>query len=200
MADLRKHSGSSDLVPGVAGAVVLLLLFLLHLTPLPITILLAIAVYFGVKFVMPEPKPIEIPIEPTIDILNALRALQVQMPSGSARVRLRNITDISASLLAYGEGHPDQASDSLFVVRQYLESLRTGVRRFLETLRYTPDSAQQSQDTLAELLETVYGSLKHLHSELVEKETADLTGDLRALNRTLQELDKVWLGLGDKRS
>lgn len=198
MADNRKSSGSSDLIPGVAGAAALLLLWALHL-PLWLAVLLSIAVYMGVKFVMPAPKPAETPVEPTVSILNGVRTLYEQMPAGSAKIRLRNITDISASLLAYGEAHPEKASESLFVVRQYLESIRTGVRRYLETLRYTPDSAQQSQDTLAELLETVHGSLKHLHSELVEKETADLTGDLRALNRTLQELDKVWLGLGDKR-
>lgn len=195
-----KSSGASDLIAGIAAAITLLVFVLaLKFIPLPISILLAIGVYFGVKMLQPAPKAEAEAVETTQNILAAVQGLAEKMPVGSARLRLRNITDISESMLRYGDAHPDKASDSLFVVRQYLESLRTGVSRYLETLRYTPDSAKQSQETLAELLETVYNSLKHLHSELVEKETADLTGDLRSLNRTLQELDKVWLNVGEKK-
>jgi hypothetical protein len=199
MRRAQQPVGTSDLIPGIAAAAAFLILFFLHVTPLPITILLAIGVYIGVKFLLPAPRAIEAPLETSANVLAEVKDLSERMPAGSARVRMRNITDISESLLRYGDAHPEQASDSLFVLKQYLESLRIGVRRYLDTLRYTPDSAQQSQDTLSELLETVYKSLKHLHSELVEKETADLTGDLRALNRTLQELDRVWLNPGDKK-
>jgi hypothetical protein len=196
----RKSAGSSDLIPGIAASATLLLMFLLlKFIPLWVGIGLAIGVYIGVKFLLPTPQPEVIPVESTPAILADVQQLAGRIPAGSARLQLRNIVDIAEGLLRYGDAHPDQASDSLSVLRQYLDSLRTGIRRYLETLRYTPDSAQQSQQTLSELLETVSDSLKRLHSGLVEKETADLTGDLRALNRTLQEMDRVWLNLGEKK-
>lgn len=197
---MERRAGASDLIPGIAASVAFLTVFFLHIVPLPVTILLGIAVYFGVKLLLPAPQALE-PVErhePTTAILSDLLQLSQQVPAGSVRVRLRNIGDISESLLRYGDAHPDKAGESLFVLRQYLGSLRTGVSRYLETLRVAPDSAMRSQETLLELLETAHGSLKHLHLELVEKETSDLTGDLRALNKTLQELDKVWVDMGDK--
>src|SRR5258708_5199255 len=132
MSRPQMSPGSNDLIPGLAGAVTFLILFFLHLTPLAVSILLAIGIYFGVKLLLPAPQAAEAPTQTFAEVLEDVRSLTQQMPSGSARVRLQNITDISESMARFGAAQPARAGDSLFVVQQYLESLRSGVRRYLD--------------------------------------------------------------------
>lgn len=192
----QKRDTPSDLIPGFAAAAVFLLLFLLHLTPLWASAGLAVGVYFGVKLLLPAPKPQAEPIVPLPQLLATVFQQLQTLPPGRARQSLQEIVGLAQAILRYSEAQPVKGSDSLFMVRQCLELARTGVARYLETTRYVPASAQQFQEKLAELLDNIFSTLQHLHSRQVAEETADLSGELTALNRTLKELDQISLSVG----
>ena len=189
--------GASELIAGVCAAVGFLIMALgLKFIPLWLAVPLAVGLYFGVRLALPLPKPEVVPVESAESMLIDLEKLNSRMPEGSSRIRLRNITELAGKLLRYYEANPEKASESLFVIRKYLESLRGGLKRYMEVVSFSLQT-EATNATLAELLETVFQSLKNLQSELVEKENSDLSGNLKALNKTLQEVDMLWLRVGD---
>lgn len=200
----KRSQLQSDILPGaVAAAAFLAMNFAfgmkLEVLPLAVSAGLSLVVYFAVKMMLPSPQAQVPQEEPTEQILERVAQLGATLPNGSLRIRVRNITDLAFALLQYGKANPEKSPESLFVVRQYLLTTRSAVYRYIETQRLTPASASQSEQAVAELLETVHSSLNHLHEQLVEKETADLRGDISAMNKTLQELNHIWLPTGERR-
>lgn len=203
MAGKPKREGFNDLVPGIsATAAFLLLLLLLRTENMPTLLLLLLssilagAVYFGVRLVLPAAKQEDVKIETAGQVASSIAAMANQLPSDSLQRRVGNILRTTQGLLKYGDAHPEKSFEIVSVMQDYLKLTRTGVLRYLDTARTVPASAQRSEQNLADLLDSVGGTFDSLHKRLVEEESADLSGELHALNQTLKELDSVYLHLG----
>lgn len=188
-------------MPGVAGAGAFLGMFWLLGAPwLWLSAVLALGVYWGVKWILPAKTPAEEASSPDPRVL--LRTLANLIPPlspPSLQAKLVDVCEKADLLLRYAEANPVRAADSQFVVTQYLDLTQTGVERYLETARFGRAGAQQSLRSLDELLDGVLVRFNTLYDKLLSEDDAALASELQVLNRTLKDLDEVVVQLQGKR-
>lgn len=194
----RTGEGPQDLGPGIAAAGAFLCMFWLLGVPwLWLSALLSVGVYLGVKWLLPGRAPTVEEATATPDAESLLRVVgdfAPRLPHAALQGRLYDLCRTAEMLLRYCQEHPMRASDSRFVVAQYLEVTRTGVERFLETARFTGGS-EAARQRLEALLDGVATRFQGLYENLVKEDDAALAGELDVLNRTLKDLDEVVLQL-----
>jgi len=193
-----KREPYADLIPGLVATIAFLGMgWLLGVSLIWLSGLLAIGVYLGIRWLMPaieaqeEAQPI-----PARELLKQIRQIQPQIRLADVQQRVQGVCDWAGALLDYCDKYPENAAESLFLVRQYLQLTQTGVTLFLETERSSQAAALQSRHKLNELLDSVLERFTRLHEGLVAQDSAALTGELNVLTKTLDELDKVCLTLG----
>jgi hypothetical protein len=206
MRGQRQRDLSSDLAPGVAAALSFLAMAALLGWTWPafaVSALLSVAVYYGVRLILPQRQTAEeAPALSTAELLGQLQRMGRQLSevgNQSAGRRVQAICETADALLRYGEAHPDRAADSLFMVRQYLELTRLGVQTALASGSVAGEAARQSRQQLSELLDMVLDRFTSLHERLLAEDDAALAGELKVLTKTLEELDKVYLVQGENK-
>lgn len=181
----------SDLFPGVAAVIAFLgMIWLLGAPLLWLSAALSAGVYVGVRFLMTGSRPLEptpAPAPTPRALLEDIRRLTPHSPP-RLQLKLGALCDKGDQLLAYFEANPLRASDSQFIVGQYLEVARTAVSRAL-AVRTASDEALAP---LGDLILNVHDRFTALYDTLRGEDDAALASELNVLNRTLVDLDSTF--------
>ena len=153
---------------------------------------LAIATYFGLRLVI-APKQDEGKESEAIDVVNEVSQLGQRLATPELRQMTTALCIKARTLLNQLANSKDAAAEALFLVRQYMEQTRNGLRLYLAEGRR---SRSESEKVLTQLLSTVSGRFDTLQISLDTQDDQALAGELKLLTKTLTDLDQISVNLG----
>ena len=191
---------SGDLAPGLSATAAFLGMHLiLGAGLLWLSVLLALAVYAGVRFLLPTTPPAVEPHDVSIEERVArLGELQAKLMEPDARQRVGAIRSCALSLTDYATKHPEMSVDVLFMARQYLEFSESGISLYLTTVSRARRASRQSLATLIEMLDSVLHRLTRIFEKTQAADDAAVASELRTMTQTLKDLDRVFVSLGEE--
>lgn len=196
MAQRRAESGRTDLIAGIAAvAAFLAMTGVLGASRVWLSGGLSVAVYLAVRWLLPtQPEAQEPKRVSAAERLEELRGRMGVIRDKSAARRAAAVHDRAARLLQYLSSHPLKRAESEFMIGQYLElSLRA--LELYQATGVVEDAPQQSLQKLCELLDGVAERFQKLYEKLAEQDDSELAGEIKVLNQTLDDLDKVYNGM-----
>ena len=197
------HPTIRELVRGLAGAAGFLLCALAWGMPLVLAAGIAVGVYVSLGLLLPKPPAVDSPGE--VLGLNAqkresflancrqanaeLTRLALQVPKREFADRVRELTQTSATLLAYLEKKPEAILMSYSVPRN-LEHLVTMLREYTAIRSYQAagGSAEESLRKVDSLVETAGPAFHGMYQQLLNDDAAALETSAHTL-AILMELD-----------
>ena len=190
----------SDIVAGISAVIAFLgMLGIMGVGYLWLSAILSVGVYAGLRILLPaKTDSMEAPPVSLEERIARLAQLAPQLVQPDAKRRLSAIMERATTLSAYCANHSDASADVVFMARQYLEFCESGLRLYLVTSNRVENVSRQSVATLNEMLESVLTRLSRILEKTQAADDAAVAIELRSLTKTLQELDRVCLSLGEE--
>jgi hypothetical protein len=184
---------ASDLVPGIGAAIAFLLMCALHISVL-IGAALGIATYVGLRFLMPPPRVEPAEIDPLVAAKQSVARLRESLVTPPiVQAKLNDVCKKATDLIAYLESDDSDNGDGKIMVQQYLSLLQGAVSRYSDAVKLSGGIGQESTKSIVELLDGLATRFESLKLKLAHEDDAEISGEIKALNQTLTEMDTLTL-------
>ena len=160
---------------------------------------LAVAVYAAFRILLAPKKAPDREAE-TVDVVNEVAQLGQRLSTIELRQNVTSICVKARRLLNQLTDSKDSSAEATFLIRQYLEQTRNGLRLFIAERSRVAQPRSESEKVLAQLVSTVSDRFDNLQTSLDTQDDQALAGELKLLTKTLTDLDQISVTLGQGNS
>lgn len=185
----------ADLGPAISGIAAFFVMLLLHIGAL-LAAVLAVGAYAALRMMWPAappPEPVEDPLVKARSAIDAMRRMTLTPPAVHAK--LNAVVNAASRLLAFFEQDRANNIDGQIMVEQYLSLLSGVLVRYRDAARLAGGGGSQSVKSISELLDSLAERFDSLSEKLTHQEDTEISGEIKALNQALTEMDSLAIKL-----